>query len=442
MKKMSHIFSILFLFGSFAAMAANNAANNATDNAAEMSLSSESVVSISEDSLAKIEISGSLDTKYSILKSQKSSTLYRLQNFGQPAISDELSQLLLEPYINGDYVTKDISFHVKTHSTYISEQTSTSELIELNGSVNALPTLTFTVGKKAYVWGKGYAFNPVGYVNPTKDPENPELAQAGLTSLSVEYTKSFEAGALSTLGTTFIIIPSSKVQNRYGELSQTDLAGKAYFLVNDTDIDIMAYNSATVGNHLGLDFSNNILTNLEVHGEFSQFMNAPRAIIDQNTLSIQNNNGSSYLLGLRYLNSSDTTLVLEYYHNGNGLSSDEIQQYQQYVITTLASGQSAAIQTALSTSKTYFLRSELMRDYLYLKISKPEPFNWVYFTPSLFVLQNLNDQSFSVGIPMSYKPFTNFEFILWPSFLVGSASTQFGDKTLSQRIETWLRYSF
>jgi len=25
---------------------------------------------------------------------------------------------------------------------------------------------------------------------------------------------------------------------------------------------------------------------------------------------------------------------------------------------------------------------------------------------------------------------------------VGSASTQFGDKTLSQRIETWLRYSF
>jgi hypothetical protein len=109
-------------------------------------------------------------------------------------------------------------------------------------------------------------------------------------------------------------VPSNKIQNRYGELSQTDLAGKAYFLVNDIDVDLMAYNSATVGNHLGFDFSNNILTNLEVHGEFSQFTNAPKATIDQNTLSIQNKDGSSYLLGLRYLDSSDTTVILEYYH--------------------------------------------------------------------------------------------------------------------------------
>ncbi|MBN8537389.1 MAG: hypothetical protein J0M15_10080 [Deltaproteobacteria bacterium] len=434
MKSARHIVSILFLLGSFAAMAA--------DEVTESSILSDSVAATSEDSLAKFEISGSLDTKYSIIKSQKSSSLYRLQNFGQPAISDELSQFLLEPYLNGDYVTKDISFHIKTHSTYISEQTSTSELIELNGSVNALPTLTFTVGKKAFAWGKGYAFNPVGYVNPTKDSENPELAQAGLTSLSVDYTKSFDSGALSTLGVTFILVPSNKIQNRYGELSQTDLAGKAYFLVNDIDIDIMAYNSTTVGNHLGFDFSNNILTNLEVHGEFSQFTNAPKAIIDQNTLSIQNKDGNSYLFGLRYLDSSDTTVILEYYHNGNGLASDEFKQYLQYVDATLSSGQSAAIQTALSTSKNYFQKSALMRDYLYLKVSKPEPFNWVYFTPSLYVLHNLNDQSFSVGIPVSYKPFTNFEFILWPSFLVGSASTQFGDKILSQRLETWLRYSF
>jgi hypothetical protein len=128
--------------------------------------------------------------------------------------------------------------------------------------------------------------------------------------------------------------------------------------------------------------------------------------------------------------------------NGNGLASDEFKQYLQYVDATLAGGQSAAIQTALSTSKNYFQKSALMRDYLYLKVSKPEPFNWVYFTPSLYVLHNLNDQSFSVGIPVGYKPFTNFEFILWPSFLVGSASTQFGDKMLTQRLETWLRYSF
>lgn len=410
--------------------------------AEEITASSEPTETYAEQIVSKLELGGSLDTRYSLLQSRKTSSLYKLQNFGQTEKSGELSQFLLEPYLNGDYVTKDIGFHFKTHTTYINEQSSTFELVELYESVNIQPTLTFFIGKKAYTWGKGYAFNAVGYVNPTKDSENPESVQAGKMSLAVDYTKSFDSDALRTLGLTFIVLPPSNVQNKYGEASQTEFAAKTYFLAWDSDIDILAHKSASNGNQLGIDFSTNILTNLEVHGEFSQFENVPKATINQNTLSIQNSAGNSYLVGLRYLSASDTTVIGEYYHNGTGLTAAEFNQYFQYVDDTISSGQSAAVQQALGTVGTYFQKSVLMSDYLYFKVSQPEPFNWVYFTPSMYVLYNLGDQSFSLGAPMSYKPFTNFEFVLWPTLLVGSARTQFGDKQFSQRWEAWFRFYF
>ena len=408
----------------------------------EIPVNQESSEFLSTQSASKLEINGSLDTKYLLLYSRKTSSLYNLQNFGQAKKSNDLSQFVLEPYLNGDYVTKDLGFHFKTHGTYINEQASNLDLFELYGTINARPTLTFSVGKKAYNWGKGYAFNPVGYVNPIKDSENPELLQAGLMSLAVDYTKSFDSDALRTLGLTFLMIPSSKIQNKYGEVSQTDFAAKAYFLAWDMDIDILGYKSLSNGNQLGLDFSKNILTNIEMHGEFSRFENVPKASIIQNTLNIRNGTGNSYLAGMRYLNSIETTVIAEYYHNGNGLSSDEFKQYIKYNNDTITSGQSASVQQALGTSTTYFQKSAIMRDYLYLKISQAEPFNWVYFTPSTFVLYNLNDQSFALGVPLSYKPFTNFELLAWPTFLVGSLGTQFGEKPFSHRMETWLRFYF
>lgn len=431
MKKIIFIIALLLLNSSIVIAAAD-----------ETPADNEPAEAYSEQILSKLELSGSLDSRYSLLQSRKTSSLYKLQNFGQTEKSGELSQFLLEPYLNGDYVTKDIGFHFKTHSTYINEQSSTFELVELYESVNVQPTLTFLVGKKAYTWGKGYAFNAVGYVNPTKDSENPESVQAGKMSLAVDYTKSFDSGALQTLGLTFIVIPPSNVQNKYGEVSQTEFAAKTYFFVWDSDIDILAYKSAPNGNQLGIDFSTNILTNLEVHGEFSQFENVPKATINQNALSIQNSAGNSYLVGLRYLSVSDTTVIMEYYHNGSGLTADEFSQYVQYLDNSLAGGQSTAIQQALGTASTYFQESVIMSDYLYFKVSQPEPFNWVYFTPSVFVLYNIGDKSFSLGAPLSYKPFTNFEFVLWPTFLVGSERTQFGDKQFSQRWEAWFRFYF
>jgi len=83
-----------------------------------------------------------------------------------------------------------------------------------------------------------------------------------------------------------------------------------------------------------------------------------------------------------------------------------------------------------------------MQDYLYWKISQPEPFNWLYFTPSLFTIYNLTDGSYLLSSPLSFKTFTNFELILWPTVMVGPDGTEFGGKQIQKKLELWLRYYF
>ena len=83
-----------------------------------------------------------------------------------------------------------------------------------------------------------------------------------------------------------------------------------------------------------------------------------------------------------------------------------------------------------------------MQDYLYLKIIQPEPFDWVYFTPSLYSIINLQDNSFSLAAPLSYKPITNFELVFTPVAFIGSGDSEFGARQMGQRLETWLRFYF
>jgi len=299
------------------------------------------------------------------------------------------------------------------------------------------------VGKKMYNWGKGYAFNPVGYVNPFKDPENPELAQACLLSMNFEAIKSFESNILKTFAFTAVIVPPiEQINSRYAEIENTDIAAKGYFLLGDVDVDIMGYYSRINSNRVGADFSANLRENIEIHGELSYFKDSPKHTIANNTLFSTEEDGFSYLLGLRYLNRWNTTIIAEYYHNDIGLARSEYTNYMDFLRNCINSFNEDAIKRALGYSQTYFKGSALMQDYLYLKITQPEPFNWLYFTPSCFTIYNLKDHSLLLAMPLSYKPITNFEFMFQPTFLIGDEGTEFGNKQFQQRLELWMRVYF
>jgi hypothetical protein len=411
--------------------------------AARVVFAQEEAIDIPPPEEKKLEWNGNLDAKYTLFHSAQESPLYQLQFYNAGKLSSYLSQYRIEPYLNADYRTKDLGFHLKTHATYFSDDEATFDLFEAYGSFNSSFNSTIQFGKRVYSWGKGYAFNPVGYVNPFKDPENPELAQAGLLSANFEYIKSFSSAALQTFSFLFVLIPPPpKFNRRYDEAENTDVALKTYFLLWDTDIDLMGYYSQAKPKRLGLDFSRNLTGNFEVHGEVSYSKNAQRYLIDNGGLRLQEDDQFSYLFGLRYLHASNTTVIAEYYHHGLGLNKNEYEEYAGFLANGARSGSAAIVQNTLGVSQQYFRGSTLMQNYLYMKIIKPEPFDWLYFTPSLYTIHNLHDNSFLLATTLSYEPVTNFEFIFWPTFLLGGNSTEFGSKLLQQRVELWMRVYF
>ncbi len=390
----------------------------------------------------KLEWNGSIDAKYAVFHMDRSSALYRLQFFNSPTTSEYLSQYRIEPYLNADYQTRDVGFHLKTHAAYFSDDNATFDLFEAYGSFSPSFSSTIQAGKRVFTWGKGYAFNPAGFINPVKDPENPELAQAGLLSASFEYIKSFSSSQLQTFSLLLVAIPPTPdLLNRYAEIENTTYAAKASALLWDTDIDILGFYSKDDQRRIGFDISRNLRENIEVHGEISYNQSAFRYSIVNGNLAGVRQNQVSYLVGLRYLHESNSTLIAEYYRNGLGLTREEYETYSSFLTSSVNSGNGAVVQKALGAQSS-FRGSTVMRDYFYAKLVISEPFNLLYFTPSLYSIYNINDGSFLISASLSYKPVTNVEFILWPTILGGSRTSEFGGRILQERIEAWMRVFF
>ena len=395
-----------------------------------------------EEEGAKLEINGNLDAKWGILQSNRTSPVYGLQFFNQDK-PDYLSQYRLDFYLNGDYQYKQVGFTMRTFSQYTNEKTFKLSFYELYGSLNLSPRFTFSVGKRRYNWGKGYAFNPVGYVNTEKDPENPDLALAGKSSVYLKYNRSIGSGFIQNLSLSAIVLPQeANTLEKYSEFGDLSAAFKLYVLINNIDLDFMLDIGQDQMRRYGMDFSSNLRENIEIHGEASYSNGEEMSIIKNNAVQMQEASGFSYLLGLRYLTSWNMTFIVEYYHNNNGLTSQEYRDYQEYLLNNLNTGDADLINETRSAMTNSFRSRNLMRDYIYVKASMPEPFKWLYSSISVFTIYNLNDNSFIISPQIAYKPFTNSEILFWPSFLFGKGDSEYGSKHFQKKLEIWFRFHF
>jgi len=314
-------------------------------------------------------------------------------------------------------------------------------------SLKPSPSLTFKLGKQTLLWGKGYAFNPVAFVSRPKDPDDPELALEGYITASADYIKSFQ-GPLKTISITPVIIPVYKdINDDFGTVNRLNFAAKLYFLFYDTDIDLMAMTGGSRTSRVGVDFSKNITTNLEVHGEFAFINNQRKKVIDsQGVISESKFDAKSYLLGIRYLTASDTTFIFEYYRNGTGFTHLEMKDYLTFIDKGydlfLVAGNDSLLKKATSVTEGNYGRSNPMKDYLYLRISQKEPFNILYFTPAITTIMNLNDRSLSISPELLYTGIKNLEIRLKAIGLLGGRGTEFGEKQNDYRVELRVRYYF
>ncbi|MBN2254954.1 MAG: hypothetical protein JW736_04555 [Deltaproteobacteria bacterium] len=371
-------------------------------------------------------------------------------NFYDKGEKDYLDEYFVKLSMNGGY-TKGISeIYVRANINRTESHIDSGTDITIDeGYLSFKPssTLNISIGKKVLMWGKGYAWNPVGFVGRPKNPDDPDLALEGYIVATADYIKSF-SGPLKAMAVTPVIIPVyDHINTDLGTRNNINYAGKLYFLLYDTDIDFMFQKGNSRPSRYGMDFSRNITSNFEIHGELAHIDNITKKAIDRNgTITQSTNDIESYLLGIRYLTEADTTFIFEYYRNGTGFTGEEMEGFFGLVDNGmndyLSSGDATRLQKARTVTEGNYGRQNPMRDYLYTRISQKEPFDILYFTPSVTCIYNVVDDSFSLSPEVLYTGITNLELRLKAGFIVGSENTEFGEKQNDYRIELRLRYYF
>jgi hypothetical protein len=301
------------------------------------------------------------------------------------------------------------------------------------------------LGKKSLKWGKGYAWNPAAFFDRTKNPDDPELNLEGYWLATAEYIHSLD-GPLKTIAFTPLILPQDHDLNSdFGTDDQVNWGGKLYLLLYDTDIDLILRGKGSREAAYGLDFSRNLTSNFELHGELAWLVNAKRQVIGSSGQpSTLSGDALSWLVGLRYLTEQDTTLIVEYYRNGTGYTKNEMDSYFQQVEQGWTAWQASANPTKLQQlgQNQSYSKAAAMRDYLYARLSQKEPFDILYFSPAVTTIVNLRDRSFSLTPELLYTGVTNLELRLKGTVLVGSGRSEYGEKPNDARIELRVRWYF
>lgn len=303
--------------------------------------------------------------------------------------------------------------------------------------------LSFELGKRALKWGKGYAWNPVGFVERRKDPGDPELSREGFIVASMDYVRSFD-GPLQTLAFSPVLVPvTSDINEDFSAKEDLNLAGKLYLLYHDTDIDFLFLTEGSSIGRIGVDFSRNVRTNFEVHGELAWVNDQSRKLLGAGgELVTVSESATSYLLGLRYLTAQDMTWILEYYHNGSGFSEAEYARFFDLVTAVEDSGDPTLLNQVNTARNAGFSAPNPMRDYLYLRVTQKEPFDIVYLNFGFTSILNLQDDSYSLIPELGYTGYKNTELRLRAALTNGNSNTEFGEKQNESRLELRVRYFF
>ncbi len=380
----------------------------------------------------------------------KDAALYQLQYYKDDpgsTITESNGRLQLE----GSYEKGIGRVYVKTSTdcSYSSESGGKGQTALYEGYATLKPSESWKVeaGKKNLKWGKGYAWNPVNFLDRAKDPNDPDLSLEGYVMATVDYVRSFD-GPLKTLAITPVLFPVyDHINDDLGRDNHLNVAAKIYLLFYDTDLDFIYAAGGTRTPRYGVDFSRNLTTDFEVHGELAQIRRFQEQALDASGIvRSKTDNALSGLIGIRHVTAFDLTTILEYYHNGTGFSAHDMRTYYRFIHSGYqlyqSTGTDGQLVVARNLTKGSYGRPSPMEDYLYLRLIQKEPLDILYFTPSLTVMVNLNDQSWSFTPELLYTGITNLELRLRAGFIRGTCATEYGEKLNDYRFEFRAGYYF
>jgi len=317
---------------------------------------------------------------------------YKYQDKNNAYINNYFS----ETFLNFKYFHNDVIVESESMITYenidsneddgfITNQFFLNYKLDDNNKIN--------FGKKTSKWGKGYFFNPIAFIDIKKDPNNPEQSREGFTQINYKYNKVYR-GDLQNLSLDLVYFKTSKdLNNEFYDNNSNTIAMKTYLLYKNIDIDIAYIYNDILANKLGFDFSFNVETNFELHGEY--------AIADNSTYS--------NLFGIKYLTSNELTITSEYFYQNEQLSSNQSFWDNEYLLT---------------------------------KFSQKEPFDIVYFSSYYKNIYNLSDNSQQNSIGFIYTKIKNLSIDLSFGVNSGNKKSEFGTKPVDKYSWLQLKYSF
>ena len=353
--------------------------------------------------------------------------------------------------VEGSYQFKIVKLYARLNGNlyYNKEEDweNDSRMEEAYISLQPSPSVAFEAGKKVLKWGKGYAWNPAAFFNRPKDIDDLDATLEGYYVVSGDFIKSMN-GPLKTVALTPVILPVSRhINDEWGSKREIVGGGKIYFFTFDTDLDVMFLLGEEANGRFGFDFSKNISPNFEIHGEAAIVLDYMKYVTDQQgNLMEKKYDAKNFLLGVRYLTSRDTTYIFEYYRNGEGYTEDEMKDYFTLIEAGYQEYTNSQNMAKLSKSRQYgsqfYNKQTVMKDYFYLKVSQKEPFDILYFTPSVTCIYNINDKSASITPQITYSPITNLELDLKATFLLGKDYTEYGEKLNDYKVFASVKYYF
>ena len=380
-----------------------------------------------------------------ISKLNNSSDLYKLSFFNKEE-KDFWDSHYASIQLRGSYEISKFKFtlNLKDKLFYTSNDEFENDfsIYESFLNLNLSTNFDFQLGKKSVKWGKGYIWNPVSFVGRQKDINDIDAGLEGFWMFKFNYVKSL-SGILQNFSISPVIIPvNKKINANFSDDDNINFILNNYFLIADTDFDTYLFYENSEFKKFGADFARNILANWEIHAEYVFEKDVITNSLNSNFIvGSMVDNSHKYLFGTRILFETNTTVILEYLHNDSGLDKEQMTNFYD-AIDSAISENPALFPIIKDYQFENFTNQFLMKNYLYSKFSHPEPFNVLYFTPSIFVLYNLNDNSKMIGVEFSYSRFNNLNLKLKYNLLSGNLNSEFGGKISSKKLSLLIDYTF
>jgi hypothetical protein len=395
------------------------------------------------------ELRGYAEIEPAYSKSNPQGALYQLEFFDEdPRASIFRVPAALE--LEGRYRKGMTTLSFRTHSSKVWDYTHESAehvLYEGLFTLQPDPGFTFDLGKKAYRWGTGYAWNPVAFVENAKDAGNADLAREGFWTAGFDWIRSFN-GPLKTIAFTPLVLPNhGSVNEEFGREGYTNLAARFYLLYGETDIHFMALGEGSKSARYGMDFASNLSPNFEIHGEVAYVTDVSLLDVTPACKTRQEapQDTFSYLAGLRYRTERDIGIIAEYYYNGAGNRKAAQQQFYECVHRAWEADDPdllAGLPLKGDLDKGPFTKPNPMRRYVNLRAWWDEPNNLLYFVPAIQVLYNLDDHSYSISPELNYDGIDDISLRLRLTVPIGDTLTEWGEKPNDYKVEFRLRYYF